>query len=1200
MISFNNEKIKKYDLDDFNSIINRISSNMSTLPKFLYFKNGIPITEDFLENKNIMVEDIREIIKKSKDISDLYKKLNSEKDKIEHKFSVYEIVEYYIILNENFNEIYLHASDYPILKEDTIKNIIDSLKEYNITYVNVENIWNTRLSRIIKLQKDIENNIKKWNDDSDIIKEFENFENLIPVNYSKFELEKVNYNIELKFDNITSIIEIFNLIKLNNQVPFAVTNNFYKILKDFTPPLSWNNLFDKSKRFSDKYKNIDRQKNIILKILNEKKIKNINSYTECILSIKEIQNSSCIVNVKLLYNKSKISKDKIKNDILSIFDKDLDKNEIIEKDDYINGIFFISKQSLNTYVMLDMIMNDKLFSNLLVVNESVLSKKNNKIHIYFENTTIGKISFKILLKKVLKNDKFNKILYPDDSLYLRIKISKAEDIDKVILFQNLFSKLITYYNNTCDEIINIYKTHFLDIGICETYKETIKINEEPELFPKGYKSNICQKNVRPSIITLEEAEEAEKSGINILKFPKDNEFGIEPKYFICDNPKNPKFKYPGLKVNTLENKNIFPYLPCCYEDIQTNKPEYLNYYEGLEIKDTKKIGGVYIYKTGKILNDDEHGELPKNIVKLFTINDNDSLYYRQGVIRDKNSFIHCILKTKNINKSIKKIKKELIKPNYIACCKQEMYDYTEDQIKEKIESDDYFDPKLFLHALEVYLECNIFLFNYENDGQMILPRYTKNYIKNKNTNDCIFIYEHMGSSADNATYPQCELIVKQPDQNNKYTIDIFNYKENNSLCKYINNIFNRLTSYYIFNNKIDVSNFNWPWLGAFSQKIDSYGKTRVINIEYKDKFISIFTEPIQPLNLNISNEIYKTDQNTALEILNELNYNESSLQIIKNEVKGIIGNIDVSILIDSNSIVKNNKEYSIISEYNKYKKLSRYVIEYLYWLFSNYLKDNNIKEITTDTYKNFKNQYIDIDKNFEYNDIPKFFDIKNNGIMFNEKLIVKSEDVLKRLFYILRLSLIENNESILTYYKKTMIQNYYLDVTDFNTYNFQLILEGEKSFVRLISENIKNIIYDTVNIKNIETQISISDEDDDEDEEEYIDNSMVDEYEDSENKFKKLWDIPPYFFKNKLISNKIYLAQNTDSYLKAIEIATIWNKKKYNPGNMVKESELKKFSLYSIINGNKIKKYTIFGKNNDLNIKVLGYKTINPYNFNSV
>ena len=74
------------------------------------------------------------------------------------------------------------------------------------------------------------------------------------------------------------------------------------------------------------------------------------------------------------------------------------------------------------------------------------------------------------------------------------------------------------------------------------------------------------------------------------------------------------------------------------------------------------------------------------------------------------------------------------------------------------------------------------------------------------------------------------------------------------------------------------------------------------------------------------------------------------------------------------------------------------------------------------------------------------------------------------------------------------------------------------------------------------------------------------------------------------------MAQNTDSYLKAIEIATIWNNKKYNPGNVVNESSLKKFSLYSIVNQNKIKKYTIFGKNNNLNIKVLGYKNLNPYN----
>ena len=113
------------------------------------------------------------------------------------------------------------------------------------------------------------------------------------------------------------------------------------------------------------------------------------------------------------------------------------------------------------------------------------------------------------------------------------------------------------------------------------------------------------------------------------------------------------------------------------------------------------------------------------------------MYYRQGVIRDKNSFIHCVLKAKNINRSIKKIKKELIKPNYIACCKQEMYDYTIEDIREKIKNnDEYFDPKLFIHLLEIKYNCNIFIFTRDNNGEMILPRCANGYYKLKNKNKC--------------------------------------------------------------------------------------------------------------------------------------------------------------------------------------------------------------------------------------------------------------------------------------------------------------------------------------------------------------------------------------------------------------------------------------------------------------------------------
>ena len=41
------------------------SKNMKTLPKYLYFKDGIPTQTDFNTNQNIEVEDLLDFIKKS-------------------------------------------------------------------------------------------------------------------------------------------------------------------------------------------------------------------------------------------------------------------------------------------------------------------------------------------------------------------------------------------------------------------------------------------------------------------------------------------------------------------------------------------------------------------------------------------------------------------------------------------------------------------------------------------------------------------------------------------------------------------------------------------------------------------------------------------------------------------------------------------------------------------------------------------------------------------------------------------------------------------------------------------------------------------------------------------------------------------------------------------------------------------------------
>ena len=104
-------------------------------------------------------------------------------------------------------------------------------------------------------------------------------------------------------------------------------------------------------------------------------------------------------------------------------------------------------QKLNKEGLLDMIMNNNLFSNLLVVNESKIGKKNS-VHIYFENSKIGKITANITPYRIEKNDilRFKFKDFPLKSFYIRVKITKCDNIKKVTNFQKLFSKLFIIYN----------------------------------------------------------------------------------------------------------------------------------------------------------------------------------------------------------------------------------------------------------------------------------------------------------------------------------------------------------------------------------------------------------------------------------------------------------------------------------------------------------------------------------------------------------------------------------------------------------------------------------------------------------------------------------------------------------------------------------------------------------------------------------
>jgi hypothetical protein len=187
----------------------------------------------------------------------------------------------------------------------------------------------------------------------------------------------------------------------------------------------------------------------------------------------------------------------------------------------------------------------------------------------------------------------------------------------------------------------------------------------------------------------------------------------------------------------------------------------------------------------------------------------------------------------------------------------------------------------------------------------------------------------------------------------------------------------------------------------------------------------------------------------------------------------------------------------------------------------------------------------------------------DSGVMYNSKLVLKSQETLKRIIYSLKL-FSRQRINLLNYYKNNSIENYYVDLTDFDQYHFQVILEGENAVEKWVDEQELNYtLYDSVQVDKL---------------------------------------VKPYFFKNNLVNNQIYLAQNTSSIQKAIKIAQTWNNDGYNIGaepELDDEDDIEAdFLLYTYKNSKDITPYK-FGKSNltDNNIIILGYKVETEPNY---
>jgi hypothetical protein len=137
------------------------------------------------------------------------------------------------------------------------------------------------------------------------------------------------------------------------------------------------------------------------------------------------------------------------------------------------------------------------------------------------------------------------------------------------------------------------------------------------------------------------------------------------------------------------------------------------------------------------------------------------------------------------------------------------------------------------------------------------------------------------------------------------------------------------------------------------------------------------------------------------------------------------------------------------------------------------------------------------------------------------------------------------------------MENYYIDLTDFDQFQFQVIIQGEKALENWVNDNNTNYkLHDTI-------QPGISE---------------------------------TYFFKNSLVSDYILLAQNTNSIQKALKISKVWSKEGYNIGGnptVEEHDKLGRFLLFSYENSKNITLREIGGKHLEGDPMIIGYKIDN-------
>ncbi len=613
-----------------------------------------------------------------------------------------------------------------------------------------------------------------------------------PIDAGKFKLEEITSLYVLDIPIGISLEDIFDAMDVTENIPFILLSykgkNWYKIYQHITPADEWLNYTP----FVD---------GLYFKILSVPYEK---------LSSREHPDFFYSNGVWLETNHIEITFDVktgvgetiIREKFFSSLSNRINYKILQEKQLGIRGKFSIESEMvpLNKAIFADMISNNPIFKYFLFLNErnkTVINKP--RFFLYYKPNQTGIIAKAITIIVTTHVDE-------EIGQWIDIRISRAQNYQQANAFRMIFSKLLGLYHDESQNIINIYQNLLSGAkNLLAKYIKILKAKKRPDLksgkrlrelkakrsgiFQANYSSTCQPRSHQPYLISKQEAKEIQnKYGEHkVMEFidpitTKTDYYACEPRE-VYDEDR--RYIWPGLQRNTkMKNKNIVPFVPCCFTDDQYLKESSLLFKQLRKTKAEKEVAvGTtgYILAPSKLVPSGRFGELPVNLSFIVKNAGYEEIeigkqsvipVFRFGVISAPDSFLHCLEKvfnprysSLNDEKKIQQvidIRKFLSETNF-AVAKQELYDYTDKNIQNiLLENNTYIDPRLFIRLVEVYYKCNIFIYQIDNnnpDGTVVTPRFSQAYLRQKidQTRPTVFIVKN----ATFGDYPfQCELVVK--------------------------------------------------------------------------------------------------------------------------------------------------------------------------------------------------------------------------------------------------------------------------------------------------------------------------------------------------------------------------------------------------------------------------------------------------------